>query len=153
MTYLNGISLTHHGALCVYKTPVISKEKRNMGGGVLFVWSWSWTIYEIILSFSLIGIEVTVVLLRDERLILSIETLIQKELCLRPRRVLQTQRFSSGLAEERVYRFSWRGKMWGSNINQYRDSKCSKIREATLQSNYSKSSVLETLCKTVRLNV
>lgn len=147
-------SVSHIMVPCVFtRLQWYQRKKGIWGEGVLFVWSWSWTIYEIILSFSLIGIEVTVVLLRDERLILSIETLIQKELCLRPRRVLQTQRFSSGLAEERVYRFSWRGKMWGSNINQYRDSKCSKIREATLQSNYSKSSVLETLCKTVRLNV
>lgn len=31
--YLNGISLTHCGALCIYKSPVVSKENAVIWGG------------------------------------------------------------------------------------------------------------------------
>lgn len=34
--YLNDISLIHRGALCVYRTPVISKEYAVILGGCLY---------------------------------------------------------------------------------------------------------------------
>lgn len=137
---LNGISLLHCGALCVYKTPEISKEYAVMLERLLFVWSW--TTEEITLSFSVIVIEATVVLFRDEGLLLSIQTLIQKTLS----QTLQCPPNPKNFFHDwlnRVDRFYWRDKIWGSNTSWHKDFKCSHIREVASQSSYSRSSVLE----------
>lgn len=100
--YLSGISLTHLGA------PVLTRARwyqRSMqldavmvGGMFVRVLNYLWDDLEL-----LIVIEETVVLYRDWELILSTETLICQEPCLRSCIVLQTQRF--------FFRVGWRASV------------------------------------------
>lgn len=101
----------------------------------------------MILSFSLIANEVT------EGVVLSMETLIRKELCSRSSSSRPKGFLRVGW-RERVYGFYWKGRVWGSSSSQHKDSKCSQIQGATSQSNYSRTSVWKDsfLCRTVHLS-
>lgn len=74
----------------------------------------------------------------DVRLVLSMETLIPKEL---------SQMFlcppNPEVDCEIVCGFYWKDKVWGSNISWHKDSKCSQVREAISQNSYSRTSILE----------
>lgn len=134
--YLSGISLTHLGA------PVLTRARwyqRSMqldavmvGGMFVRVLNYLWDDLEL-----LIVIEETVVLYRDWELILSTETLICQEPCLRSCIVLQTQRFFSGLAEELVSSVVVLLKRQGvkEQLHLTQNLKFSQIREVISQSN------------------
>lgn len=78
----------------------------------------------------------------DERFLLSIETLIPKELsqmCLCP----PNAKVFFKVDCERLCGFYWKGKVWGSSISGHTDSKCVQVREAISQNSYSRTSILE----------
>lgn len=78
----------------------------------------------------------------DERLILSVETLIPRELSqlfLFP----PNPKVFFRVDYERECGFYWKGKVWGNNMSWHKDSKCSQVREAISQNSSSRTFVLE----------
>lgn len=66
------------------------------------------------------------VLFRDDELVLRTETLIRRELRLTSNRVLRTQSFAAGSADERAYRSPWKQRgVRGSNASRHKASRCS----------------------------